>query len=485
MSVRILVCSAIVAAGFGASAAAQAPSHEHYQRADAAAPGPGGALAPRLQNLGSHTFKVTTKSVRAQQFINQGLNLAYGFNHAEAGRAFAEAARLDPSCAMAYWGQALVLGPNINAAMAPDDEPKAFELVQKASAAKTRVTPRERAYIEALSARYTGKADDRQQADRAYAEEMRALQRTLPGDLDAATLFAESLMDLRPWNYWTRDGLPNDGTQEAIAALQRVLAANPKHPGALHYWIHLWEPTKTPERAEKEADRLLPLMPGAGHIVHMPAHIYLRVGRYVDAVKANQQAVAADEDYIAQCRVQGMYPLGYYPHNIHFIWMGATMSGQSALAHRVGAEGGGGDSRRSADRQSAAPGLSRRALLRARAVREVGRDSGRAGPGLRYDLHARCVALRARPRLDGQGPARGGRQGARGARGDRHGPGAAIAAGVGFAQHAGRNPADRAGSAGGRNRARSEGRRQGACCTSNGRSGSRTRLVYTEPPDWP
>ena len=332
MSVRILVCSAIVAAGFGASAAAQAPSHEHYQRADAAAPGPGGALAPRLQNLGSHTFKVTTKSVRAQQFINQGLNLAYGFNHAEAGRAFAEAARLDPSCAMAYWGQALVLGPNINAAMAPDDEPKAFELVKKASAAKTRVTPRERAYIEALTARYTGKADDRQQADRAYAEKMRALQRTLPGDLDAATLFAESLMDLRPWNYWTRDGLPNDGTQEAIAALQRVLAANPKHPGALHYWIHLWEPTKTPERAEKEADRLLPLMPGAGHIVHMPAHIYLRVGRYVDAVKANQQAVAADEAYIAQCRVQGMYPLGYYPHNIHFIWMGATMSGQSALA---------------------------------------------------------------------------------------------------------------------------------------------------------
>jgi len=332
MGVRILVCSAIVAVGFGVSAAAQTPSHEHYQRADAAAPGPGGALAPRLQNLGSHTFKVTTKSVRAQQFINQGVNLAYGFNHAEAGRAFAEAARLDPSCAMAYWGQALVLGPNINAAMAPDDEPKAFELVKKAIAAKTRATPRERAYIEALSARYTGKADDRQQADRAYAEKMRALQRTLPGDLDAATLFAESLMDLRPWNYWTRDGLPNDGTQEAIAALQRVLAANPKHPGALHYWIHLWEPTKTPERAEKEADRLLPLMPGAGHIIHMPAHIYLRVGRYVDAVKANQTAVAADEAYIAQCRAQGMYPLGYYPHNIHFIWMGATMSGQSALA---------------------------------------------------------------------------------------------------------------------------------------------------------
>ena len=146
-------------------------------------------------------------------------------------------------------------------------------------------------------------------------------------------------MDLRPWNYWTRDGLPQEGTDEAIAALERVLAANPKHPGALHYWIHLWEPTKDPERAEKEADRLLPLMPGAGHIIHMPAHIYLRVGRYADVVTANQQAVAADEDYIAQCRAQGMYPLGYYPHNIHFVWMGATMSGQSRAGDRVGAEG--------------------------------------------------------------------------------------------------------------------------------------------------
>jgi tetratricopeptide (TPR) repeat protein len=233
---------------------------------------------------------------------------------------------------MAYWGQALVLGPNINAAMAPEDEPKALELVKKAEALKARVTPRERAYIEALRPRYTGRAEDRKQADGAYAEAMRRLSRAFPGDLDAATLFAEALMDLRPWNYWTRDGLPNDGTSEAIGALERVLSRNANHPGALHYWIHLWEPTKTPERAEKEADRLLPLMPGAGHIIHMPAHIYLRVGRYVDAVKANEQAVRADEDYIAQCKAQGIYPLGYYPHNIHFIWIGAAMSGQGALA---------------------------------------------------------------------------------------------------------------------------------------------------------
>jgi tetratricopeptide (TPR) repeat protein len=312
---------------------APAPHHQHYERAPARLQaGPGGALAPRLQNLGSHTFPVTTRSARAQQFINQGVNLAYGFNHAEAGRAFAEAARLDPNCAMAYWGQALVLGPNINATMNAEDEPRAYELVQKAMALAGRATARERGYIAALAKRYTGKPADRAAADRAFADAMRGLVKRHPRDLDAATIFAESLMDLRPWNYWTRDGVPLDGTEEAIGALRRVIAANPKHPGALHYWIHLWEPTKTPEMAEREADRLLPLMPGAGHIIHMPAHIYLRVGRYADVISSNERAARADEEYIAQCRAQGMYPLGYYPHNLHFVWLGSTMSGQRRLA---------------------------------------------------------------------------------------------------------------------------------------------------------
>jgi tetratricopeptide (TPR) repeat protein len=153
-----------------------------------------------------------------------------------------------------------------------------------------------------------------------------------PDDLDARTIYAESLMDLRPWNYWMRDGQPYEETQEIQKSLEQVLAKNPNHPGALHYWIHLWEPTDTPERAEAEADRLLPLMPGAGHVVHMPAHIYMRVGRHADVVRSNQMAVLADEDYIAQCRAQGAYPLGYYPHNIHFIWMGATAGGQGKLA---------------------------------------------------------------------------------------------------------------------------------------------------------
>jgi len=307
------------------------PTHRHYHNVASAQPGPGGALAPRLQNLGAHTFTVTTKSARAQQFINQGVNLAYGFNHAEAARAFAEAARLDPACAMAYWGHALVLGPNINAAMNPDDEPKARELVQKAATLKGKVTPRERDYIEALSSRYTGNAADRQKADRAFADAMRALSKKYPRDLDAATIYAEALMDLRPWNYWTRDGFQQEGIGEAVAALERVIAANPKHPGALHYWIHVWE-SKDPQRAAREADRLLPLMPGAGHMVHMPAHIFFRLGRYQDVIESNVKASAADEEYIAQCRAQGMYPLSYYPHNVHFVWMGASMSGQGTLA---------------------------------------------------------------------------------------------------------------------------------------------------------
>ncbi len=291
-----------------------------------------GQLAPRLQNLGSHTFAVTTASERAQLFINQGINLAYGFNHAEAGRSFAEAARLDPDCAMAYWGQALVLGPNINMPMDPAAEPKAYELARKAVALKAGASEREQAYIEALATRYSGRAEDRAERDRAYAAAMKQLVLRYPDDLDAATLYAESLMDLRPWDYWTVDGAPYPGTEEAIAVLESVMQRKPEHPGANHYYIHLIEPTKSPERAEAAADRLRGLVPGAGHLVHMPAHIYLRVGRYADASAANVSAIQADEDYITQCRAQGIYPLGYYPHNIHFLWSSATMEGRSAVA---------------------------------------------------------------------------------------------------------------------------------------------------------
>lgn len=315
------------------AAAVEAQTHKHYEDTPLAAqPGPAGQLAPRLQNLGAHSFKVTTRSRQAQLFVNQGVNLAYGFNHAEAARAFREAARLDPDCAMAYWGEALVLGPNINAAMSPEDEPKAYELAQKAVKLKAKAAPRERDLIDAVAQRYSGKAEDRALRDKAYAAAMRALSKKYPDDLDIAALYAESVMDLRPWGYWMRDGTPYESTAEIVALIESAIQRNPKHPLALHLYIHLMEPTAAAAKAERAADLLLPLMPAAGHMVHMPSHIYQRVGRYADAAKSNDLAARADEDYITQCRAQGLYPMGYYPHNIHFLWFAATMDGRSQLA---------------------------------------------------------------------------------------------------------------------------------------------------------
>ena len=306
--------------------------HVHYRDQSGPQASPTGALAPRLQNLGTHTFPVSTRNRQAQTYMNQGLNLAYAFNHAEARRAFREAARLDPNLAMAYWGQALVLGPNINALMEPNEEPNAYELVQKAVSLKGRATTREQAYIDALAHRYSGKPDDRQPRDTAYADAMRAVHERFPNDLDAAMLYVEAVMDLRPWGYWQRDGAPHVRTDDIVTLTEQVMARNPRHPGAVHMYIHLMEGTSTPEKAEKAADTLQTLMPAAGHMVHMPAHIYQRVGRYADAIKSNQLAIAADEDYISQCRAQGLYPMAYYPHNIHFLWFSASEDGQSRLA---------------------------------------------------------------------------------------------------------------------------------------------------------
>lgn len=312
---------------------AAAPNHVHYTKSvEQDKPSPTGALAPRLQNLGKHVFPVTTKSKEAQLFINQGFNLAFAFNHAESGRAFREAARLDPRLAMAYWGQALVLGPNINAGMDPANEPRARELAQKARELKSQASPREQAYIDALLERYSGIAAERMARDRAYAEAMRKLHERFPDDLDAAALYAEAMMDLRPWGYWSRDGEPYEGTAEVVSVIEKVIERNPLHPGALHLYIHLVESTDKVDKAEAAADRLLTLMPAAGHMVHMPAHIYQRVGRYADAARSNELAILADEDYITQCQAQGLYPMGYYPHNIHFLWFAAAFDGRSKLA---------------------------------------------------------------------------------------------------------------------------------------------------------
>ncbi|MGD9054324.1 MAG: hypothetical protein PVG17_20870 [Desulfobacterales bacterium] len=327
---KFLAALAVVMAGalsVQSASCAQKTPQEDVQ--SAAVPG---QIAPRLQNLGNHKLIVTTSSPRAQLFISQGIMLAYGFNHAEASRSFREAARLDPGCAMAYWGMALVLGPNINLPMPPEAEPQAYALIQKAMALKERASPRERAYIDALAARYSGATNpDRHMLDRAYVEAMRQLHERYPDDLDAATLYAEALMDLRPWNYWTRDRQPYPETKKVIQLLEYVLARNPNHPGAIHLYIHTVEYGR-PAAAEAAAERLWKLAPGAGHLVHMPSHIFRRIGRYADASKSNQDAIAADEDYIVQCRAQGVYPLAYYPHNIHFLWDSASMEGRSRLA---------------------------------------------------------------------------------------------------------------------------------------------------------
>jgi tetratricopeptide (TPR) repeat protein len=312
---------------------AQTTVHQHYAKdARSAEPAADGRRAPRLQSLGSHKFPVTTRSAEAQKFVDQGLNLSYGFNHAEAGRAFAEAARLDPRCAMAFWGQALVLGPNINSPMDPADGPKALALVTQAMALRSGVSARERGYIEALARRYEGGPERRAACDSAYARAMREHARRFPADLDAQALWVEAAMDLRPWNYWRPDGTPYPGTLEIRSRLEDVIAKDPNHPGALHFYIHLLEPTAEAYKAEPAADRLLTLVPGAGHLVHMSSHIYQRVGRYADAAHSNELAIAADEDYITQCRAQGMYPMAYYPHNIHFLWFAATMQGRSQVA---------------------------------------------------------------------------------------------------------------------------------------------------------
>ncbi len=296
--------------------------HKHYAESEMAnKPSPDGQLAPRLHNLGTHTFPVSTRNPLAQQYINQGLNLAYAFNHAEARRSFREAARLDPELAMAYWGQALVLGPNINAMMEPNEEPQALEIVQQAKSLMANASPREQALINALAKRYSGQAGQREANNKAYAEAMREVHQRFPDDADIAMLYVESMMDLRPWGYWMLDGQPYEGTAEIVALTEEVLRRNPKHPGALHMYIHLIEPTSTPERAEQAADTLLTLMPTAGHMIHMASHIYQRVGRYADSMKSNQLAIA-----------QGLYPMVYYPHNIHFLWFAATVDGQSKIA---------------------------------------------------------------------------------------------------------------------------------------------------------
>lgn len=290
-------------------------------------------IAPLFENLGNLHFGISTKDQKAQTYFDQGLKLTYAFNHAEAHRSFMEASRLDPKAAMAFWGQAYALGPNINDPM-PDDErrTKSYEALNKARNKAQNATPKEKALIEALSHRYSDDlTKDIPTLNMAYMNAMEKVVSKFPEDADVQTLYAASVMNTMPWKYWDNIGNPAPNTLKGKAALERAMVLNPDHPGAHHYYIHMVELPK-PDLAIPSADKLGSLMPAAGHIVHMPSHIYIRVGRYDDAVKANQAAILADEDYISQCYSQGMYPLGYYPHNLHFLWSAATLLGNSDIA---------------------------------------------------------------------------------------------------------------------------------------------------------
>lgn len=307
-----LALALLLASGLGL--AAQAPS-----------------AVPLYDNLGTHHYSITTSNPQAQRYFDQGLRLYYAFNHQEAIRAFSEAARLDPACAMCHWGVALSLGPNINAPMDPAAAEPALAALERAR--EGQATAAERTLIEALATRYASPPpEDRSELDRAYAEAMGKVVRLYPDNLDAAALYAESLMDLSPWQYWKAEGEPRPDTPQILAQLERVIAANPQHPGACHFFIHAVEAVQ-PERAVPCAERLADLMPGAGHLVHMPGHIYIRVGRYEDAIRANEHAVHADETYIRdQNPAFGVYVAGYYPHNYDFLAFAASMIGRSEQA---------------------------------------------------------------------------------------------------------------------------------------------------------
>jgi tetratricopeptide (TPR) repeat protein len=290
--------------------------------------------ATLLDGLGDYSMPVTSAVPEVQQWFDQGLMLTYGFNHDAAERSFLKAAQLDPDCAMCWWGASLVLGPNINAAMDPASNEIAYDRVQRAQALAANASEREQAYINALSVRYTEQAPaDRTPLDRAFTDAMRQVAEKYPDDLDAATFHAEALMTLQPWDYWGDNGRPTGNTETIVSVLESVMERDPDHAGALHLYVHAVEASDDPDRGVRAADKLRDLIPGSGHLVHMPAHIYARVGRWQDAVIANEIAIKADDAYLAICRPgPGVYPLGYVPHNHHFLWFAATMIGDSETA---------------------------------------------------------------------------------------------------------------------------------------------------------
>lgn len=323
--------------------------HASHPETNPAAAGPmtrDGRLSPLLRNLGKFSRQVSTSNADAQTYFNQGLVLVYGFNHAEAVRSFDEAARNDPKLGMAYWGKALAVGPNINDnADEPEREQQAYEAAQKAVANRDGMSDVEQALIDAITVRFSHPdGADREQRMEAYADAMERVYTRFSSDPDVSALYAAAVMDTMPWNYYLEDGQPKPQIVKVVAALEQAIELAPDHPGANHYYIHAVEASLDPDRAIPSADKLGSLVPGAGHLVHMPSHIYIRVGRYSDATEANLKAIRADEDYITQCRAQGIYPADYYPHNVHFLTATLAMEGRSRemleAARKVGAHHG-------------------------------------------------------------------------------------------------------------------------------------------------
>ncbi|MBP7558290.1 MAG: hypothetical protein KA821_18590, partial [Chitinophagaceae bacterium] len=293
-----------------------------------------GKKAPKLRGLEGIEFRITTSSKEAQEYFAQGMMLAYGFNHAEAARSFYEASRIDSACAMAYWGFAYVLGPNYNAGMEEDNFERAFEAAGKAKSLSKNCTPKEAALIEALATRYAAQPPaDRSSLDIAYAAAMKKVFTQFPDDPDIGALYAEAMMDLHPWDlYDKKTKALRPWTPELLTTLEHLMKVNPRHPGAHHFYIHALEASATPEKAMASARLLETLVPGSGHLLHMPSHIYINTGDYHAGSLSNIEAAKIDSVYTTTCHAQGAYPLGYYPHNNHFLVATAALEGNSRLA---------------------------------------------------------------------------------------------------------------------------------------------------------
>ncbi|MGF6848229.1 tetratricopeptide (TPR) repeat protein [Chitinophaga sp. W3I9] len=293
-----------------------------------------GKKAPLFDGLQGVHFTISTSVKAAQTYFNQGMMLSYGFNHAEAARSFFEATRLDSTCAMAYWGFAYVLGPNYNAGMESDNFQRAYEAVVKAQALSHQNSPKEQALIAALASRYVKDPPaDRSALDSAYAAAMKKVYTQFSDDPDIGALYAEAMMNLHPWDlYEKRTQAPKAWTPGIIAVLEHLMQLHPTHPGAHHFYIHALEASSQPEKAIHSAKLLDSLVPGAGHLLHMPSHIYIRTGDYHEGSLSNIRAVTTDSVYTVACHAQGAYPLAYYPHNYHFLAATATLEGHSALA---------------------------------------------------------------------------------------------------------------------------------------------------------